>query len=75
MVIPLGVVGSHSLIRQKSMVLMSVRKIIALSMSTTSISFSDIDGTTATATETKVRWCRRRTLLSASLKMLAARFG
>ena len=46
MVVPLGVVGSHFL---------SVRKTIALSMSTTSMSFSDIDGTTVTATETKVR--------------------
>ena len=55
MVISLGVVGSHSLIRQDSMVLMSVRKTTALSMSTSSMFFSHIDGTTATATEIKVR--------------------
>ena len=75
MVIPLGVVGSHSLIRQDFMVLMSVRKTISLSMSTTSMSEKDIDGTTATATETKVRWCRRGTLLSATSKISAAGFG
>ena len=75
MVIPLGVVGSHSLIRQDSMILMSVRKTIALSMSTTSMSFLDIDGTTATATETKFRLRRRRTLSSATSKMLAKRLG
>ena len=68
MVIPLGVVGSHSLIRQDSMVLTSVRKTIALSINTTSMSFSDIDGTTATATKTKVRWCRRGTLFVGNIE-------
>ena len=75
MVILLGLAKSHSLILQDSMVLTSVRYTIALSMSTTSMSFSDIDGTMAIATETKFRWRRRGTLSSATSKMLAAGLG
>ena len=75
MVILLVLAKSHSLILQDSMVLTSVRYTIALSMSTTSMSFSDIDGTMATATETKFRWRRRGTLSLATSKMLAARLG
>ena len=52
MVVPLGAVVFHSLTRQGSMVLTSVRRIIALKMGFTSMSFSDIDGTTATTGET-----------------------
>ena len=52
MVVPLGAVVFHSLTRQGSMVLTSVRRIIALKMSFTSMSFLDIDGTTATTSET-----------------------
>ena len=49
MVIPLGIIGSHSSIRQDSMVLTSVRVNIALNMNIISMSFSDVDGTTATS--------------------------
>ena len=61
MLVPPRVFGSHSSIRQDFMILMSVRVIIALNMSITSMSYSDIDGVTATATETKSRRCRIRT--------------
>ena len=60
-VIRLGIIGSHLSICQDSRVLMSVRVVIALNMSIPSMSFSDIDGNTATTTETKFRWCRRGT--------------
>ena len=70
MVVPLEVIGPHYSIRQGSMDLMSVRVVITLNMSFTSVSFSDIDGTTSTATETNFRWFRRGTLSSATLKML-----
>ena len=68
MLISLIAVEPHFLIRQDSMVLMSVRKIIALNMSATSMSSLDINGTMAITNETNSRWLKRGTRLSPALR-------
>ena len=71
MVILLQVIGSHISISQDYIVLMSVRVIIAMNMSITSMPLSEINGTTSISTEARFCWCRSGTLLSEVLKMLA----
>ena len=70
MIILLRVITLHSTIYQDSVVLMSLREIIALNMSITSVSSSDIDGITAATTETKIRWIKRKIRLSTTSKTL-----
>ena len=75
MAIPLGVFEFHYLTSHGSMDLIPVRRIIARSMTFTSMDFSDIDGTTVSTSETIFRWLRRVIISSAPLRILAAILG
>ena len=75
MSIPLKLFESQSLPRQGLLDLITVRSIIAIGMISTSMYFSDINGTTVTTSETIYRWLRRGTLSLVTLKVLAVILG